>query len=273
MQVVLARIVLAGLALAALFALPPASMAFNANFSGWAVLVVAGDWRANTGNPTQGFENARREMAASFASLGFLPANIRQLSVKPPPGEQGVGLAVGPKSLETTFLPATMRAPSGCLIYITSHGSEEGVVLGDTLMTPSQMQRFLRTTCGERPTILIVSACHSGIFAKPELQAPNRMIFTAALPERSSFGCGETDRYPYFDGCMLDTLRDGAGSFLDLAQKTMKCVTRRERELRALPSEPQLFVGARIRPLLEALRFDLAAIEDGKADAPRYALR
>lgn len=269
----LARTVLAALALVALIALSPVTMAFNANFSGWAVLVVAGDWRANTGNPTEGFENARREMAAAFSELGFLPANIRQLSVSPPPDERGVGLAVGPKSLETALLPATLRAPSGCLIYITSHGSEEGVVLGETLMTPSQMQRFLRTTCGERPTILIVSACHSGIFAKPELQAPNRMIFTAALPERSSFGCGEDDRYPYFDGCMLNALRGGAGSFLDMAQKTVTCVDRREQELRALPSQPQLFVGARIRPLLEALRFDLAANETGGDGVPRYALR
>ena len=33
------------------------------------------------------------------------------------------------------------------------------------------------------------------------------MVLTAARPDRTSFGCGEADKYPYFDDCFLQFCR------------------------------------------------------------------
>ena len=85
------------------------------------------------------------------------------------------------------------------------------------------------------------------------LAAPNRLIVTAARPDRSSFGCGEGDRYPFFDACVLEAW-PGAADFLALGRTVQACVARREREQRlSPPSEPQISAGARIRPLLPLL--------------------
>ena len=84
------------------------------------------------------------------------------------------------------------------------------MVLGEeSELTPTEMDALLDAHCGNDFTIMFVSACFSGIFASEELQAPNRFIMTAARSDRSSFGCGEGDDFPYFDRCVVDNVRDG----------------------------------------------------------------
>ena len=79
------------------------------------------------------------------------------------------------------------------------------------------------------------------------------MVLTAARPDRSSFGCGETDRYPYFDECFLSSM-PGAATFPALAVAVQGCVAKREiKEGMKPPSEPQLFIGGALRPLLPLL--------------------
>jgi hypothetical protein len=82
-------------------------------------------------------------------------------------------------------------------------------------------------TCGARPTVIVLSACYSGVFI-PRLKKPTRMILTAARADRASFGCGESDRYPFFDACLLGAL-PAAGDFLELGPAVQACVARRER--------------------------------------------
>jgi hypothetical protein len=72
------------------------------------------------------------------------------------------------------------------------------------------------------------------------------MVLTAARPDRTSFGCGQSDRYTFFDQCFLQTVADGH-SFPDLAGAVQSCVAVREVEDNvAPPSEPQLSVGASV---------------------------
>jgi hypothetical protein len=125
-------------------------------------------------------------------------------------------------------------------------------------MTPDMMANIVRSACGTRPTVVIVSACYSGIFINA-LSAPNRMVLTAASRERTSFGCGADETYPWFDGCILETLPT-ATDFLALAAGARACVTRKETERGVrLPSEPQLFVGAEMQLRLPTLRFNRPA--------------
>jgi hypothetical protein len=103
--------------------------------------------------------------------------------------------------------------------------------------------------------VVIVSACYSGVFINA-LAAPNRMILTAASRERTSFGCGAEETYPWFDGCVIEAL-PAATDFLALAAGARACVARKEQAAGiTVPSDPQLFVGAEMQLRLPTLRFE-----------------
>ena len=43
----------------------------------------AGDFRAHSGNPSEVFDNARRDVAATLVGLGFRPEAMTQFSTRP----------------------------------------------------------------------------------------------------------------------------------------------------------------------------------------------
>jgi hypothetical protein len=101
--------------------------------------------------------------------------------------------------------------------------------------------------------VIIISACFSGMFI-PVMHADNRMIFTAARPDRTSFGCGEANQYTFFDQCVLESLPKSP-DFPALAVTTKDCVGAREKAEMVEPSsEPQLYVGSAIAPLLPSYK-------------------
>jgi hypothetical protein len=221
----------------------------------WAAIVVAGDYRAaHSDDPTETFDNARRDVGAELIRKGFAPRNVREFSVRP---ERYPSESLDRSELETiseTLRGLARQAPGGCLIYFTSHGSPDGVALGDALLPPGRLNRMVSDACGERPTVVIISACFSGVFV-PALARANRMVLTAARADRSSFGCGESDRYPYFDGCMLESL-PSAHDFAALGPKVKACVSEREKETGMRPpSKPQLRIGAAMKARLPEMAF------------------
>lgn len=227
------------------------SRAQQAGFSDWAVAVVAADWRSSQGAPIEAFENSRRDLTAAFAAAGFARDNIVDLSLRP----DADGRALAPTSAFAAIERATQRATGGCLLYFTSHGSPAGIVFGgEGMIAPQVMDQLVDRWCGTRPTVVVVSACYSGVFV-PALAQPNRMIMTAAKRDRSSFGCSEDATHPYFDACVLEAMRTADG-FLALSSTARACVARREREegLRP-PSEPQTWVGAEMQLLLPFMNF------------------
>ncbi len=218
-------------------------------FDGWAAAVIAADWRDGAGRPIDAFDNARRDLTARFLAAGFDRDTFVDLSLR-----SDVPQAVSPRQALEQVTALTARAMRGCLLYFTSHGSPEAMVFGETELQPVQMAQLVRGWCGQRPTVVVVSACYSGIFTNA-LAAPNRMIMTAARPDRNSFGCGEGETYPWFDGCMIESL-PGAADFPSLAVAVHACVARKEAELGAAPpSEPQVRIGAQMQLLLPTLRF------------------
>lgn len=243
--------IVAGVLVAALVHVLPARAA--SPFSDWAAVVVAGDFKAHSGAPTEAFDNARRDVAARLEKMGFSHANLRTFSVRP----QLYADKPGQSELRAIFeglREGAAQAPAGCLVYFTSHGAPTGVVLGDNILPPGLMNRLVDTACPNRPTIVVISACFSGVFIPPMATA-QRMILTAARPDRTSFGCGESDRYPYFDDCFLSSAPQ-ARDFLALGAAVQACVARKEVETGAAPpSEPQLWVGGALRPLLPLYGF------------------
>jgi hypothetical protein len=108
---------------------------------------------------------------------------------------------------------------------------------------PGELDRALVTGCGTQPTIVIVSSCFSGIFAEPPMLRPNRIILTAARPDRASFGCGAGFIYTIFDQCLLGAI-DGAADWHTVYDRARRCVAIHEAAMKLLPSEPQANFGA-----------------------------
>ena len=211
------------------------------DFSHWAVVLVAGDYRAHSGAPSKVFDNALHDLAGAFAKIGFSKANMMLFSVDYADGTQHASVP----EIATAMQSLTARAGNGCLIYFTSHGTPGGIVIGDTILSPGQMHDMVASACGNRPSVIIMSSCYSGQFVAP-LQGDNRIVMTAARPDRTSFGCGELDHYTFFDDCVLRAL-PMAGDFPGLGGLAQQCVAERERLMKAAPpSEPQLSVGPNV---------------------------
>jgi hypothetical protein len=218
-------------------------------FSDWAAVIVAGDFHAHSGAPSEAFDNARREVAHDLEGLGFDPQNLRQFSVRPEHYPSEHLMLSEPGLIGQKLADVANQARGGCLVYFTSHGSPAGVVVGDRILSPAGLSQIVDQACGARPTVVVISACFSGVFVPP-LSRPDRMVLTAARPDRSSFGCGESDRYPYFDACMLETLPK-AGDLGVLGREVQACVAGKEKATgMSPPSEPQMFVGSQLKPLL-----------------------
>jgi hypothetical protein len=231
-----------------------ASPATASPFSDWSAVVVAGDWHAHSGGPSEAFDNARRDVTQAFEQAGFEAANLRQFSVRPERYKDVALTKSEPQAIYDALADLTVKAAGGCLVYFSSHGAPQGVVVDQQFLPPGVLARMLDTTCGKRPTVVIISACFSGVFV-PALADKNREIITAARPDRSSFGCSESDKYPYFDACMLQVLPH-AHDFVALGPAVQDCVARREIETGMSPaSEPQFFVGPQLRPILPLMAF------------------
>jgi len=203
----------------------------------WRAVLVAGD------NSSPAFDNGIEALRERFAALG-----VRDItSYSSAPATSGSALANARNVLDA------LRAPGGqaCLVYMTSHGDESGFFLRPDrrLLSPASLDAALSEGCGRVPTVLIVSACHSGTFINARTRRPNRIILAAAATDRTSFGCGASDDYTYYDQCFLQQL-DGASTWAGLARATQACVETLERRLRVRQqSRPQLFVGADVANL------------------------
>jgi hypothetical protein len=218
----------------------------------WAVGILAVDWRSGDGTPIDAFENARGALESGFIKAGFARENITNLTLKPP------RFGASPMKSASAFIEFSEQADAakaGCLFYFTGHGTVDGLVLGtEGFLTPEKLNGMINAWCGSRPTVVVLSACHTGVFVEA-MSAANRLIMTAARADRTSFGCGEGIRYPFFDGCIVASL-ENADDFLHLSELTTQCVAETEYLLQATPpSEPQTSVGTDVDDLFVFLNF------------------
>lgn len=223
-------------------------------FADWSAVVVAGDWHAADGGPSEGFDNARRDVSAALTRLGFPAQNIRQFSVRPERYNDTKPAKSELRGIYTALSDLSGRTTGGCMFYLTSHGLPQGAQVDQGILRPGMLADMLDRTCGKRPTVVVISACFSGVFV-PTLAQPNRMVLTAARPDRTSFGCGQDIKYPYFDDCFLSSI-PAARDFGSLAGAVRECVRTREiAEKLTPPSEPQVWVGPQLRPMLPLYAF------------------
>jgi len=243
--------VLAAICMAMACAVAPKAFSQEpSRFQGWSSTVIAADWRDGEGQPIEAFDNARTDLSQAFLTAGFPSSSHLSLTLNPAKAD-----ASTPAEALSKIRDAFTQATRGCLFYITSHGSPQTLVFGDTRgLEPIDLASLLRQWCGSKPTVVVLSACFSGSFVDA-LRAPNRMVLTAARRDRTSFGCGAENTHPWFDACVLESLPQSS-DFLDLARLSRACVARRETDAGIdTPSEPQLFVGAEMQMRLPTLRF------------------
>ena len=204
----------------------------------WHAVLIAGD------SATPAFDNGVEEMRAKLQRRGVVDVTTYSADPESVPRD---------RLSNSSNIATALRGSGGkqaCFAFMTSHGHEAGFYLRPDrrLLTPPTLDRLLGEGCGAVPTVVIVSACHSGTFIDNGVRKPNRVILTAAATSRTSFGCGADDEYTYYDRCLLQQF-DEATTWGELASLTRTCVEGFERKMGVRPSQPQLFVGAEVANL------------------------
>ena len=75
----------------------------------------------------------------------------------------------------------------------------------DSSLMPADLDKALTAGCGEAPTVVVVSACFAG--NSPCRRCPGKSHHPDGVDaNRTSFGCGASIRYTYFDECFLGSL-------------------------------------------------------------------
>jgi hypothetical protein len=209
----------------------------------WQAVLVAGD----TAQPV--FDNAIRAVALWLTEHGVAAADIHRLAASAGPHDP----TTEPATLDRVLgriASLHSRPGEGCFVFITSHGGRGlGIYLSraDEMLRPAALAQALSAGCGTGPTVVVVSGCYSGGFARA-MAAPNRIILTAARADRPSFGCAAERTYTVYDSCLLGALPHATtwqGVFAD----TKICVEQREHKLGAEASYPQASFGATVRDL------------------------
>jgi len=149
------------------------------------------------------------------------------------------------------------------VLVLTSHGSpEDGIAvtngrLIDDALSPRELRRSL-DAAGIRYRLIIASACYAGIFIAP-LATDTTAIMTAADSRHSSFGCADDRDLTYFGEALLRDSLPQSCSLESAFASTRRIIRERERTEGEVHSNPQLYMGARMRAKLASLNRRLPA--------------
>ncbi|MEO1219982.1 MAG: C13 family peptidase [Pseudomonadota bacterium] len=156
------------------------------------------------------------------------------------------------------------------VLYTTSHGNKLGLAYhyGDTgygVLSPARLKSVFEELGIER-RILIISACHSGVFV-PALAARHTAILTASAAERNSFGCQPENDWTFFGDALINRELRKPQSLSDAARAAALQIAGWETEARLLASLPQSAFGAGVSqwlPQLEARMPQVASAPVGR---------
>lgn len=205
----------------------------------WQVVLAAGDDQQPV------FDEATIALAKRLQAAGVPARDIHRLSASRAQFGHGVEPATAENLLrQIAGLPA--RAGDRCFIFLTSHGEyNAGLWLARShrALHPEELAQALSKGCAAVPTVVVVSSCYSGGFAKGPVRKPNRIILTASRRDRPSFGCQVERTYSFFDGCFLGALPHAA-NWEAVFGATRRCVALEEKALDERPSDPQAYFGS-----------------------------
>ncbi len=146
-------------------------------------------------------------------------------------------------------------------IHLTSHGADDGELAADFYpldvapVTPVDLKRWL-DEAGIRHRVISVSACFAGNWIEP-LAGEDTLVMTASDADHTSYGCGKKSDLTFFGRAMYDEqLRAKTLSFEQAHAAARPIIDQREKAAGKDDgySNPQIKVGARIRPYLDKMR-------------------
>jgi len=150
-------------------------------------------------------------------------------------------------------------------IHLTSHGARDGRLAASFWpievdpVTPTDLRAWL-DAAGIRHRVISVSACYAGSWLAP-LAGDGTLVMTAADAEHTSYGCGRRSELTFFGRAMYDEELRRTRSFEQAHANARELI--RQREIDAGKddgySNPQLSLGAALRPVLQRLEAELAA--------------
>jgi hypothetical protein len=166
-----------------------------------------------------------------------------------------------PLATDTTIatLVNTAAAQAGpddiVFVDISTHGARLALARRidsspPTLMSSRELADKLAPLAAHR-SIIVISACFSGSLID-DLQAPGRIVVTAARADRTSFGCAAGNRHTFFGEAELDAFGEPDRSLRQVFSVIRDDVAHMEQAKRYRPSEPQVSVGADAADLYDA---------------------
>ena len=142
-------------------------------------------------------------------------------------------------------------------LFLTAHGARNSEL--DVQMFPFRFKplsaadvREMLDATGIKNRVIVVSACYAGGFIPPN-EGPDALIITAAHADRTSFGCRDGAEWTYFGQAFFSEALAQADSFEDGFRIASERVRDREQSEKLNASEPQMFIGERIKASLQAL--------------------
>ena len=154
-------------------------------------------------------------------------------------------------SLRTTLasLGAAMDPEREILFLIlTSHGDQQGVGIATprekSFITPIELREMLRES-GARLSVVVVSACYSGIFADA-LAGPDTLVITAADADHASFGCRDGAKWTTFGEAFFGDALAQAKTLPGAFALARSRIAAREQAEGFDPSNPQMAGGERV---------------------------
>ena len=203
----------------------------------WKSLFVSGD------HSIDNFDVGRLDLAEMFDGLGMREENQIHLTSSQKFIDQADGVAsIG--NIQRAFESFNLQDNGACFVHMTSHGIKGvGFYLSRSEpLRPNKLAKLVNDNCGDKPSVILISACYSGQFINQELAGDNRIILTAAIKDRPSFGCSPDYKYTFWDSCLLEEVPHSR-TWNEAYSNVKSCITRKENELGARASLPQGFFG------------------------------
>lgn len=151
-----------------------------------------------------------------------------------------------------------MRSEKDVLfLYISSHGSENHEVSLDfgnmkfKSLNPVTLNQMLNQA-GIINRVIVVSTCYSGGFIDV-LKNDYSLIITSSAKNKKSFGCSNDAEYTYFGKAFFVDALQQKRSFVEAFTLALPEILKREKDEEFTPSDPQMFVGEKILPILDNL--------------------
>lgn len=207
------------------------------------------------GHGGQAVFDKEARLALATLSSRFEARGTLLLANRPSPdGDTPLATRFGVSSA-LQFLGKKMNPKEDLLIlYMSSHGSKQFEFQLDQQpvdfegITPDWLAAELRRANIQR-RIVIVSACYSGGYVQP-LANDDSLIMTAADTNHSSFGCSDDAELTWFGRALLTDALPKAASLEAAFPRLQSLIQEWEKRENFTPSNPQLFVGKRIRSWL-----------------------